>query len=480
MTALPVVFAGCSTTSDAGLKEIQQTINSRTGQTVEWPPTFADNDKTEQVLARLLAQDLTADAAVQIALLNNRSLRATLEEVSISRADLLQAALIHNPEFFASFRFPDRPPSAANLEYSLTADFLDLLLLPLRKRVAALQFEQTKLRVSHQILQLASEAKAAFYTVQARQRLLNRLQAIVEVNEAGVDLSLRQHKVGNITDLELANQSAAFQQAKLEWGKTQAQLRADRERLNRLLGLWGKNTPWKVGDELPLIPENEIELANLESLAITQRLDLAAARQQLALAYRALSLGNKTRYLPASIKLGVDTERETDRQRVTGPTLAFEVPIFDRGQAAIPRLQSQYRRAQWQTEALATDIRSEVRQARDAMTAARDLTDFYAKIYLPQRIRIVNETLLQYNAMQKGTLDLITAKERELSAEREYTEAWRDYWIARAELEKAVGGRLGVQQPATGSSHTLAPSDGERAGVRGSHQTNDQPEHQQK
>jgi cobalt-zinc-cadmium efflux system outer membrane protein len=144
----------------------------------------------------------------------------------------------------------------------------------------------------------------------------------------------------------------------------------------------------------------------------------------------------------------VDTERETDRQRVTGPTLNLEIPIFDQGQGAIARLQAQYRQAQWQTEALATDIRSEVRQARDAMIAARDLAEFYSKVYLPQRIRIVNETLLQYNAMQKGTFELITAKERELAAEREYTEAWRDYWIARAELEKAVGGRLSPANPA--------------------------------
>jgi cobalt-zinc-cadmium efflux system outer membrane protein len=44
--------------------------------------------------------------------------------------------------------------------------------------------------------------------------------------------------------------------------------------------------------------------------------------------------------------------------------------------------------------------------------------------------------------MQKGTYDLIAAKERELSAERDYAEAWKDYWIARAHLEKAIGGRL--------------------------------------
>src|SRR5205085_9894535 len=123
---------------------------------------------------------------------------------------------------------------------------------------------------------------------------------------------------------------------------------------------------------------------------------------------------------------------------------------------------------------LATDIRADVRQARDSLIAARDLAEFYHKIYLPQRVRIVNETLLQYNAMQKPTFELIAAKERELNAEREYAEAWRDYWIARSELEKALGGRLGAEP--TSASNSLAPSDGERAGVRGKQPT-DKHEH---
>ena len=37
---------------------------------------------------------------------------------------------------------------------------------------------------------------------------------------------------------------------------------------------------------------------------------------------------------------------------------------------------------------------------------------------------------------------MLAAKEREQDAERGYVEALRDYWIARAELERAVGGRL--------------------------------------
>jgi len=42
---------------------------------------------------------------------------------------------------------------------------------------------------------------------------------------------------------------------------------------------------------------------------------------------------------------------------------------------------------------------------------------------------------------RRGTFDLIAAKERELSAERDYAQAWRDYWIA-AQIWKGNRRRL--------------------------------------
>ena len=67
---------------------------------------------------------------------------------------------------------------------------------------------------------------------------------------------------------------------------------------------------------------------------------------------------------------------------------------------------------------------------------------------LPLRHQIVRETQLQYNAMRAGVFQLLQAKRDEIDAGREYVESLRDYWVARADLERAVGGRL----PATVAS----------------------------
>jgi cobalt-zinc-cadmium efflux system outer membrane protein len=440
--AFALAVAGCKTNPTAGFSDVQRTVVDRSGHNVEWPRSMADTDKADAAVRVLLQTNLTVESALQIALLNNRSLRATLEELGISRAELIQAGLPRNPQLSGHVRFPDRPPTAANIEAGIAEDFLDLLLLPLRKKVAELQYEQTKARVSHEILQLLAEVKEAFYTVQARQQFISRAEAILEVNEAVADLAERQHKAGNIADLELATQQTSFQEAKLEWARATVQLRSDRERLNRLLGLWGPGTGWKISADLPPIPAQEIPVTGLETRAIQQRLDLAAARHQVAQVLRAYNLRAGTRYLPTSINLGVDAERDPDRQWVIGPSFEFDLPLFDQGQGALARLAAQYRQAEWRLEALATDIRSEVRQIRDTLIAARDTAAFYEQIYLPQRTRIVNEMQLQYNAMNHGPFDLLNAKERQLTAEREYIEAWRDYWIGHALLEKALGGRL--------------------------------------
>ena len=100
---------------------------------------------------------------------------------------------------------------------------------------------------------------------------------------------------------------------------------------------------------------------------------------QLDLIGQSLALRTKTRYVPAEIKIGVNTEKETDGSRLTGPTLDLELPIFNQGQGEIAKLTAQYRQAQRELEAMAINIRSEVREARDQMVAARDLTSYIGK-----------------------------------------------------------------------------------------------------
>ena len=431
--------------------DVQSTVRKRTGKQVQWQKDIAANDQIRGAIRALLQKTLTADAAVQIALLNNRELQATFEEIGIANADLIEAGLLKNPVFAGDARFPSGPPSATNIELSIAQEFFDLLVIPLRKKVAAAQLAKTKLRVGDGILKLAVEVKTAFYELQAQQQLLERLRAIHETDAAALQLAQRQHEAGNINDLDLANQQATYSQSKLDIAETSGSIRSGREKLNRLMGTWGEDTAWKVADELPRLPSADFPQQRLESLAISQRLDLAATKTEIGALVGSLGITKTYRYV-GSIEFGVDTEKDRDGQRVTGPKWQLELPVFNQGQGRIAKLAAQLRQAERRLESEAVVIRAEVRETRNRLIEKRDLAGYYHDELLPGRKKILELTLTHYNAMLKSPYDLLLAKQNEISAERGYIDALRDYWIARADLERAVGGRLNSISVETDSS----------------------------
>src|SRR5205807_9570446 len=117
-------------------------------------------------------------------------------------------------------------------------------------------------------------------------------------------------------------------------------------------------------------------------------------------------------------------------------------PIFNQGQTAVARGGAKLRQSQQRYLALATDIRSDVRSARDRMLLARQQVEYFKSTALPARTRVTEESQLEYNAMQLGPCQLLQAKQEEVKTGAESVEALRDYWVARANLEKAVGGSL--------------------------------------
>jgi cobalt-zinc-cadmium efflux system outer membrane protein len=422
-------------------RSVQQLVQDHSGKDARWEKDQAAREQALQDARRLLRKPLTIDTALQIALLNNRSLQASFEEVGLSTADLLEASTIPNPRLDLAARVPDKPPSGTYIDYGAAIDFLSIIMIPLKKRVAKDQLEAAVLHVAHDTLQLVSQVKTTVYSLQASQQLLHRFKVIAETNAAALDLAQRQHDAGNISDLALAQQQAAYSHSRLDITTTEAEIRQNRERLNRLLGLWGPDVKWQLADELPQIPNAELPLGGLERLAISQRLDLQADYVSIQSQAKNLGLTKSFRFLGA-LDFGVESERETDAQTRTGPTFAIELPIFNQGQARIARGEAALRQAQDRFEALAVDVRSQIRELCDELVSKREIARSYQEELLPTQRRILSESVANYNAMQISDFELFTTKAEEERTEREYVEAVRDYWITRTQLEEAVGGNL--------------------------------------
>ncbi len=434
-------LSGCASTNPRpAFLDMRQKIAARSGLTPEWPRTAEQTEVTRQVVHDLLAEPIDVDTAVRIALLNNRALLASFEELGISQADLAQASRIRNPALHFT-----------SAEVGLSLDFLDVFILPLKKKFASVELERTKLRVADEVIRLAAEVKTAFYELLASQELLERLELMGEIRLAASEFAALQEQAGNLNELDLEQHSAVYNQIRVDIVKAELGLRRRREALNRYMGLWGEEIHWLAEKGLPSLPDTDPQVELFEAVALEQRFDIAAARKGIDQVARALALTKGTRFFPMGIEIGIDSEKDIDGARVTGPSLEIQIPFFDQGQAAIARLESQLLQSQRRLENLSIHARSEVRLARDFMIASRELTEYYRDRLIPQRQQIVQLTLEQYNMMLQGTYDLLAAREREVETERAYIEAWRDYWIARVELERALGGRLGPSTPQTSS-----------------------------
>lgn len=446
LLALFFVFAGatgCASTSPKdAFSDTAKTIEARSGHKLRWDQGTAEDQEAKNAVDRLLAKDLTIDAAVEVAILSSPKVRATLEELSIGQADLVEAGLLRNPVFGFGRTAWEQEHIDPNLFATVEQDFLDVLTLPLKKRVAATQLEATKLHVADHVLELAADVRAAFYRAQAAEQVTRMRRLVNEAASASADLARRQHDAGNMNDLALNTELTLAAQTTLDLHRSEGEAAVLREALNKHLGVWGERTKWKLGPRLPEMPNQEAPLEHLESRAITDRLDLNALRREVQALDSSLSLAKATRWT-GMVNVHVEAGRLRGSKRFSfGPSAQIEIPLFNQRQAAIARLEAIQRQNEDELQALAIDIRADVRANRVRVMTARSIVEDYGKTLVPLRENVVKFAQQQYDAMLLGVYQLLQVKQAEFEAYREYIEALRDYWIARSDLERTVGSRI--------------------------------------
>ena len=438
-----VLFAaGCAQVpKEAGFNEVRGLVEERVDHRIQWTQESEADREVEKAVAKLLQSELSPEAAVQIALLNNPGLQAVYEDLGITQADVVEAGLLENPVLFGKVRFPDKSSEYNNYEFGITQNFLNILMLPARKKLSNIRFEQVKLQVADEVIQMVADVRKSYFKVLGARQIRDLRNEITLAAGNSFELAQRLHTAGNISDLELATEKAHFEQSRLELARSETTLLDEREHLTRLMGLWGAQTKWLLPPQLPDIPGTEMPLEHVESLAVENRLDLAAERKAVEAPALALGITIDWRWV-GQIEVGISRERETDRTWITGPELAIELPIFNQRQADIARLEAQLRRSQNRLTGQALKIRSEVRSLRSRLIMQRNIIDHYRHTVLPLREQIVDLTLKNYNFMLTGAFDLIMAKQQEFEAYQRYLEAIRDYWIIRADMQRSLGGRL--------------------------------------
>ena len=206
----------------------------------------------QAAIRRLLQQELSAETAVQIALLNNRRLQANYESLGIAQADLVEAGLLENPVFSIAVYSGH---AGTITEASVVQDFVGVVSLSARKKVGQAAAERTALEVANNAIDLARQVQAQYFTVVGDAQALELTRQVVDATEAAAELAQRQRSAGNLSRRDQSLQQAFYAQMLLESAQAETQLVSDRERLNRLMGVWGRDTGWKTPTRLPSVPD---------------------------------------------------------------------------------------------------------------------------------------------------------------------------------------------------------------------------------
>jgi outer membrane protein TolC len=433
------LIAGCATQSaDSGFGEVKDVVRTYTGTEAQWVRSESDADSVRAAIAKRLASPLAVEDAVQIALLNNPGLQATYAELGIGEGDLLSASRLPNPRFsYLNARHADE----YKIESILSFNILSLLTVPMALQTQKLRFEAIKAQVADETLRVAAETRKTYYRALAALELARYMENVKESAEASAELARRMASAGNYSKLAHMREQAFYADATAQLARARQAAVSERERLTRLMGLWGEDAArFRLPERLPDLPAAARELENAEQLALEQRLDVRGARRDADSLAKSLGLTRVTRFMN-SFELGIARVGESPSPTKRGYTLGFEIPLFDWGQGRVAGAQARYMQAVSRITEAAVNARSEVRESYTGYRTAYDVAKHYRDEVVPLRKRISEEVLLRYNGMLASVFELLSDSREQVLAVSSYIESLREYWLADAELRAAMTGR---------------------------------------
>ena len=444
-------LAGCASfTPDGGLAGVEQTTKERIGKDVKWARSDADRDAIASRVRELLQKPLSIEDAVQIALLNNNGLQASFFELGISEADLVQAGRLPNPHFSM---LRARHEQDYKIEQALTFNLFSLITMPIATAMERRRFEQTQRVVAMAVLRLASETRKAYILAVSGEENVRYMAKVKSVADSSAELARRMANVGNWNKLSQAREQGFYADAALNLARAAQNQVATREKLTRLLGLWGEAIQFKLPERLPDLPTSPDELPNVEQVALAQRLDVQAMRSGTESLAKNLRLAKATRFINV-LELGPARVLEGARSDPykKGFEVSLEIPLFDWGTARVAKAEALYMQSVNQLAETAINARSEVREAYHGYRLSYDIAKHYRDEVVPIRKRIADENLLRYNGMLIGVFDLLADARSQITSVKDYIDALRDFWLAKADLDMAMIGKPNMSGLTAGST----------------------------
>lgn len=450
------LLGGCASFSkDGGLDAIQSATRTHIPQDVVWTRDDASRSAAEQRVDALLAAPLSADDAVQVALLNNPGLQAAFNTLGIAEADWVAARRLPNPGFSIG-----RLTQGAEVEWerSLHLNLARLLTMPMRADIEQRLFEQTRRELVLEVLRLAADTRRAWVRAVAATQTAHYQQQAMEAAEAGSELARRMAQVGNWSRLKQAREQSFYADASLAVARAEQAKLQTRERLVRLMGLPSADNV-QLPERLPDLPASLPQLADVEQQAMASRLDLQTVKLQSEALAKNLGLTRSTRFINV-LELGIVHNSSNEAPVQRGYEISFELPLFDWGQTRVVQAESRYRQMLERARETAVNARSEVREAYALQHSQYAIARHLRDEVVPLKQRISEENLLRYNGMLIGVFELLADARSQIGSVNAAIEAQRDFWLADADLQMALVGTPGQMTMPANTAAAAAESGG--------------------
>jgi len=423
--------------ADRGAGTVDRLVDERSSIAVPVPRW--QSPPGEALPSRLLSEPIGASEAVQLALIGSPRMRELYARLGVSQAEVHDATRLANP----SLGFMKLVPGAgqgAKTTWSIAQGFTDALFAGYRNRVGRLQALQAEQEVAQSVLALEAEVREAFFTHAGLQVSARMRAAAARGARVSADLAARFHDAGNISLLQRSREEAVASEASISVRRLESEALAARGRLLTLMGI-------ALGDPRPQfivelsLPSRVVDAQELQSLAMTQRLDLEALRTEIRMREQQAAHARRWRWL-GNVALAGERERELDGDLLRGGGAQVELPVFNTGKGSLLRATALAESATARLAGLEISIRNDIAAGAAALEAARLSVDEYRTRLLPLRERIVDTSQREQNFMLIGAFELLAARREELDTYERYVDAVRDYWVQYARLASAAGGKL--------------------------------------
>ena len=376
-------------------------------------------------------QGLTETDAVAVALWNSPAYAELLADLGLSRAEVIKAGELQNPDFSILF-----PVALKQLEYTINVPFDTFLLRSSKIRFAELQANQVAHRLVQDGLDFVRDVRFAHSNLLAAQEQLQiatNQEALCERISRIAEVRLR---TGASSELDVKTAKIEKMKASERCQRAHYDVQIAQERLRMFMGLGYSDVAIRAVGQ-PTLPDVSTDTMSLLDTALSSRPDIWAARCSIRAASKQAELAKWDFINVTGIVSGKRNGADV------GPGLAATIPLFHRNEGSKTLAAWELQKARKHLESLQETVTMEVRQAIFQCEQARTNWNRWNDEIIPESQNAIAISERAYIAGGDYLLNILLNSQQLLDAEVQRSQTANEMRCAVAELERSVGSKVG-------------------------------------